>query len=125
MAMDDLIEAARRKDWDLVDERIPQVCNNPHVKKRAVELVNNSNGDVSDLGASILEKAKVLPRGSRQVLLNAMRTNSNQYTRYHSAFALAAHKPGQYVKEVIGVLREAVSDKDVSGIARAYLKKVK
>ena len=62
MKMEDIIDAARKENWGYVDERIPEVCDNPEVQKRVLQLLKDSDGYVRDLGASILGKAHINPR---------------------------------------------------------------
>lgn len=125
--MEDIIEAAKSENWKLVDQRITEVCNNIEVQKRAIKLLNDSDGNVRDLGASILGKANIpLKRFSniRPILKRIMDKDSNQYARYRAAFALAEHGAGDYKNDVLGVLNEASQDKDVGEIAKTYLKKL-
>jgi len=44
--MEDIIEAAKSENWKLVDQRITEVCNHIEVQKRAIKLLNDSDGNV-------------------------------------------------------------------------------
>ena len=128
MSMEDLIEAARKENWEYVDTRISKVCNDTKVQERALQLLKDSDGNVRDLAASILGKA-CIDSGKflkiRPVLGEVMEKDSNPYARYRAAFALAQHGPGTYKSEVIKTLKQASKDKDVSEIARGYLERLK
>jgi len=125
MGMEDIIQAAREENWELVDARIPEVCNDAAIQKQALQLLNDSNGNVRDLAASIFEKASKIPRGSKPILANVMAKDSNPYARYRAAFALAGHNAGTYKPEVIKVLKEARTDETVGEMAEKYLQRLK
>jgi HEAT repeat protein len=124
----ELIEAARREDWDYVDKRIPQVCNDrSYIEWARRNGINDPDGNVRDLAVSILEKADIPAdefRGMAEELHKLMVSDNNPYVRFRSAFALANHDPGNYRKEVVGVLEEAEKDEDVAALAKGYLKKM-
>lgn len=58
--------------------------------------------------------------GYSESLRRLMRSDSNVYVQFRSAFALAAH--GIRDAEVKGVLYRALKDKDTARIARGYLR---
>ncbi len=128
MTMEELIGAAKREEWDFVDEQIPAAVRfEVNVVWAYRNGLNNSDGNVRDLAASMLVKAKLSPTGMREAkpaLLRVMKSDSNPYARYRSAFALAEH--GYATKPVLAVLSEAEKDKDkdVRGEARKYLRKL-
>ena len=126
MRMEDIIDAARKEEWDLVDRRIPEVCNDSEAQEIAIKLLGDSNANLRDLGASILAKSTKLPTPTRTkpILQRVMEGDSNPYARYRAAFALAGHHPGRYRPKVIEVLKEAAQDKDVGQIAKDYLRRL-
>jgi HEAT repeat protein len=125
MKMEDIINAARKENWEYVDSRIPRICDDPKVQKKAAELLSDDDGNIRDLGASILGRAHNIPVKIKPILFNIMKNDSNPYARYRSAFALAGHNPGRYKKKVVTVLKEASCDKDVGDIAKEYLEMLK
>jgi hypothetical protein len=110
MDLDSLIGAARREQWETVDEAIPGLCNNGHVVDWASqEGLKDGDGNIRDLAVSLLEKR--------------MKEDDNPYVRYRSAFAIAAHDTGYHRQEVIETLKQAQQDENVSEFAEDYLKK--
>jgi hypothetical protein len=124
-----LADAAKAENWDAVDAQIPTIVKNPIYVQWAYErALSSSNPNLKDLGASILEKAVIKESQfskMRDKLFYRMMEETNQYVRYRSAFALAAHGPGTHKEEVIRVLQEASHDKDVGIFAKVYLKQLK
>lgn len=126
MGIEQLIEAARKEDWDTVDQEIPKI-----VKKRAAVQwayktgIKDSNANVRDLAVSILEKAPILEQdfsGMRETVYNLMKSDAHRYVRFRAAFTLAVHGAGEHKKDVARTLQEAEKDKDVSDIAKNYMK---
>ncbi len=128
MAMEDIIKAAIEENWDYVDERIPEVCDIPENQIRALELLKDFDGNLRDLGASIIQKAHIPPKRFlrfREALAENVLSDPHKYAKYRAAFALAEHGPGiSYRRRVLKVLREASSDEDVGEIARGYLERL-
>jgi hypothetical protein len=126
MAMDDLILAATEENWKYVDDRIPKVCDNPKIQDRAVDLLDNENPNLRDLGASIIEKAEIEPNKFFRIMpkLGAQLDDEHPPAKYRAAFALANHMTGKYDTQVRRILIEARNDKDVGEIARGYLKRL-
>lgn len=125
MNMEDLINAARKEDWKFVDEKIPEVCNDVKVQNKALKLLVDKEENVRDLGASILEKARIdSARFSRMraPLVRVMRNDNNIYVKYRAAFVLASHGPGEYTQEVLELIKQALEDKEVSEFAKNYLR---
>lgn len=123
--MEDLINAARKEDWRFVDEKIPEVCNNIKVQNMALRLLVDKDENVRDLGASILEKARIdSARFSRMraPLARVMKNDNNLHAKYRAAFALANHGPGEYIQEVLELIKQASEDKEVSEFAKNYLR---
>jgi hypothetical protein len=128
MTMEDIIDAALKENWEYVDGRIPQVCQDEEVQKRAYDLLTNKEPNLRDLGASILGKATIPEKrfsNMRDRLRDVMLSDSNIYARYRASFALAANGCGSYKTEVIGVLNKAKDNPDVGEIALEYLKRLK
>jgi len=127
-ALTELIEAARKEDWDLVDEKIPELVKDPSVVNWAYDSgIDDEDGNVRDFAASILEKARISKErfdDMRETIYGHMGSDSNKYVRFRSAFALAAHGVGSHRDEVERVLHEAEKDEDTADIARGYLGKI-
>ncbi|HLD04754.1 MAG TPA: hypothetical protein VJG90_03460 [Candidatus Nanoarchaeia archaeon] len=128
MKMQDLIDAAKRQKWEFVDTHLAEVCNDSSNIEWAVGVgLDDLDGNVRDLAASLLERADIQPSAFEQMrsrLHSVMTRDSHPYARYRSALALAAHGPGSYREEVMRVLGEASTDPDVSDLAKAYLSKL-
>lgn len=124
MMIDNLIEAVKDENWELVDEEIPKICNNGEFFRWASDPgLEDSDGNIRDFAASILEKTKrILSPDVKARLYTHMKTDENPYVRFRSAFALINHKPiEQYLADVLKVLREASEDPEVADIAKDYL----
>ena len=128
MTLRKIADAAKAEKWDEVDKLIPKLVKNPNYIQWAYErALSSSNPNLKDLGASILEKAVIAEEKfsmMRDKLYYRMIEEKNPYVRYRSAFALAVHGPGRYKGEVVRVLKEALSDEEVSTFAKKYLKKL-
>lgn len=126
--LEKLIQAAREENWAIVDERIPEICNEKSVIKWAYETgIEDKNEHVRDLAASILEKAD-LPEerfdGMRGKLYTLMESDDNRDVRFRAACTLAAHGPGDYTREVINILQKAREDPEIAEIANGYIKRL-
>jgi hypothetical protein len=124
LKLDDLINAAKKEDWGLVDKTIPEICN----KKTYVEWaykkgLKHTDDNVRDLAASILEKTRTLNPEMKTRLYYVMKDDSNFYAKFRAACALAAHAPEYHAMEVKNVLKKAEEDKGIKDIAKGYLKK--
>jgi hypothetical protein len=124
----DLINQAEAENWDEIDREIPDIVKNKdYVNWAYSTALSYANGNVRDLGVSILEKAAIEENEFAQMrdrLYNKMLNDSNIYVRFRSAFALAAHGPGKYKKKVISVLKSALKDDDVKDFAEKYIKQL-
>ena len=126
MAITNLIDAAKNEDWDSIDTEIPKVCDNPEYLSWAYETgIKDTDENVRDLAMSILEKshlsaAKFSPMKAE--ILKLMKSDSNPYVRFRSAFTLTAHEASS--PEVIDVLKEAQKDPDTADIAKEYLSRL-
>ena len=120
-----LVRDAKAQDWGNVDKRIPEVARNAEYVKWAYNnALTDRNGNVRDLAASIIEKATLTDDQfglMREKLYQRMISDSNQYVRFRSAFALAAHGLKKYKMAVIRTLKQALKDKGVEELARNYL----
>ncbi len=126
--IEELVDAAKREDWDTIDDVIPKVCNTQSYIQWAYETgVEDKDGNVRDLAVSILEKAQIPSAHFRDIgktLYGLMNSDDNPYVRFRAAFALAAHDMGDHGERVIEVLREAKKNPDVADLAEGYLSKV-
>jgi hypothetical protein len=127
VTIEEIISAAKNEQWDFVDKQIPLVCNVPEVIDRSSELLTDSDGNLRDLGASILAKAKLSDKKYNQVRPTLFKNlgDSHIYARYRAAFALAEHDQKPYDKEILNVLGEASEDPEVGEIAKKYSEKHK
>ena len=126
--LSDLKDAARIEDWDSVDLSIPVIARDPRFYEWAFkEGMEEINVDVRDLAASIIEKSDIEAREfsrMRDALFVHMTSDENKYVRFRLAFALAKHGSGEYKRQVVDVLKEASTDKDVKEIANRYLHRI-
>ncbi len=122
----DLIQAAKKENWDYVDNAIESNADK-YSSWAYNQGIMNTDNNVRDLAVSILEKAHFDGRfsGMRATIYTLMTTDSHKYVRFRSAFTLAAHGPGEYKDSVLQTLKEAEQDEDVSEIARKYIEKLK
>ena len=93
MAMEDLIAAAKKEKWKVVDRNLPEAAQkDANVVWAYRDGLKDPNGNVRDLAATLLAKAKLSVREmqeARPILRSVMMSDSNPYARYRSAFALA------------------------------------
>lgn len=126
MKLDKLVEAAKAENWDLVDEQLPDVVKDYASVEWAYDsALSDNDGNVRDLGVSIIELADIPPANFKKMeysLRQHMKQDDNPYVRFRCAFALAAHDSPD--EEVVRVLNEATRDDDVADIAQNYLKKI-
>lgn len=119
-----LIDAAKEEKWEIVDSTIPAAVRVPEVVDWAYkEGVNDPNGNVRDLAASVLEKADISSNEIPEVrkALSVQLEDSHPYARFRAACALAAHGPGEYATDVKIVLKEFRDDPEVRDIAKKYI----
>jgi hypothetical protein len=125
--LDKLVSAAKKEDWNFVDLNISKIKDKPDYIRWAYDKgIHDKDKNVRDLGVSILEKAEISKSRfdvMKEELLYLMKSDTNPYVRFRSAFALAAH--GASNSEVKKVLLKAKKDPDVADIAAGYLKKIK
>jgi len=125
MNMEELISAALEKDWDRVDQEMPEVVQLPEAVNWAYDVgIYADNGDVRDLGVSIIELSVILPEKfeeKRERLFDMMQNDKNSYVQYRCAFAFVQHGVGDYQTEVEATLNRALKDKEVSAQAQRYL----
>jgi hypothetical protein len=123
MCLDSVIRAAKEEKWDVVDQQIPDICNDAAaITWASTQGLRDDDGNVRDLAASILEKTTApLEPGIKRQLLHHMKTDGNPYVRFRSAFALTGHDPKYHKTEVAVVLREAEKDSATGEIAKTYL----
>lgn len=119
--LEELINAARSEQWDFVDEHISAVANEADVLTWALGVgLEDADGNVRDLAASILEKSSTaLPEALHDKLLQLMEKDSNPYAQFRSAFALYVR--GERSPEVVAKMKEATNDPATADIAKGYL----
>ncbi|MBU0466109.1 MAG: hypothetical protein KJ718_00080 [Nanoarchaeota archaeon] len=129
MGIEKLIDAAKKEDWETVDEQLPEVCEDPSVVSWAYnEGIKDDDGNIRDLAVSLLEKAPISESefdDMRETVYGLMTSDLNKYVKFRAAFALAAHGVGSHKAEVEQLLHEAEKDNEIAKIARGYLAKVK
>lgn len=128
MMIEKYVKEAKKENWDLIDSDMPKIVKDPdNVRWAYQKALDDTDENVRDLGASILEKGKI-PRGQlekvKQHLFEKMMTDSNPYVRYRCAFALINHSTGEYNSELKKVIAEAKLDPDVADQAQEYEKKL-
>lgn len=128
MTREELKKAAEAEDWETVDSEITEVVKDPsNIEWAYKTLIHDRNGNVRDLGVSILEKAHIPEKKFKEfrpTLYKIMTSDDNPYVRYRSAFALTVHGSGEYKEDVQKVLHQAEKDKDVSDLAMEYLSQI-
>lgn len=128
--LENLIEAARKEDWDYVDETIPKISGDRiYIDWAIKEGIDDNNGNVRDLAVSILGKTKLNDKDLKEIETKFHRClyDSNTYVRYRTVFALMEQKSGVYGRNplIVKTLKEAEKDEAVSGIAKGYLQRIK
>lgn len=126
-----IVSYAAEEKWDEIDDDlIPQICgmDDPTTVDWALGELGSSDPNVRDVAASILGK-HYIPQDklekTRDSLYTAMGSDTNEFVRYRSAFALVEHGTGKYpLGEIVSVLTEASKSEDVASIAKNYLKKI-
>ena len=116
-----LIGLAKEEKWDDIDAEIPKVSRLPEIVKWAYKNgLFESNEQVRDLAASILEKADWSDnqRWIHDLVYNTLRQEKHPYARFRMACALYAH--GERKPDVVSILENAPDD--VQPIAQKYLK---
>jgi hypothetical protein len=119
----ELIALAEKEDWDSIDKKIPEVCNDGEVLNWAYfQGIFSKTDNVRDLGASILEKAewpKQYYDTIKHYLIGTLGTEKHQFAKFRMACALAAHD--EWTEQVLEVLKAAPPE--VKEISDKYLKK--
>ena len=118
---EEMIDAARAERWDFVDEHIGEFADNPEVFAWAAGGgLEDADGNIRDLAASILEKStKSLEPRTRGKLLSLIDGDPNIYVQFRSSFALYVR--GYRLEKVVLKLREASKDPATENIAKGYL----
>jgi HEAT repeat protein len=115
----------KEPDWNKVDKTIPKICNDQEFINWAYkEGLYDSERNVRDLAASVLEKTKILTEDMKDRLYQVMRTDTHIYARFRAACALAAHDLEYHADEIKKALESsAEEDPDIKDTADKYLKK--
>lgn len=123
-SLNELIGAAKKEDWNKVDAILPEVCNDSSFIEWALKNgLKDSDGNIRDLAASILEKTQKITKDMKDRLYQVMKQDSHPYAKFRAAFAIAAHDLQYHPDEVKEVLEIAKKDKDISDIAYRYSEK--
>ncbi len=118
--VNDLVDHAKREDWDYVDEQVDQLKDNSAIIKWAYEHgLADPNGNVRDLAATICEKSQLSIDNKKRDRLGANLSDTWPYAAFRAACALAAHGPGSYKGDVIITLKRFLVDDDTSVKDRA------
>ena len=119
-SIDSMAAAAQLEDWDSVDAALLTLPDDQAVNDRAASWLDNEDGNMRDLGASVFERSKLPLSESVIVRLSEMLTDdTNPYASYRSAFALFCHDI--HTPKVVDALQLALQDEDVAEIAAGYL----
>ncbi len=118
---EEIVTAAKEERWNFVDENLAETVNNPEVTRWALnDGLNDEDGNLRDLAASILEKSDyVLSDEEESKLLNLLENDENPYVRFRCAFALYAR--GDRSSKVVAKIEEALHDPATEEIAKNYL----
>lgn len=116
-----LIEAAKSEDWEAVDGSIASLSNDQNVLDWALQTgIDDEDGNLRDLGVSILERSSYELEPADEVKLNEMlKEDENPYVQFRAAFTL--FNRGDRSTQVLDKMREALGDEDVKEIAQNYL----
>ena len=138
--LEDLVSAAKAEDWEEIDSvKIPRLAAMDDSQFAIYDWIVGSglvdgNKNVRDVAASLFAEyglksnhvSEVRIKKGHDELLK-MLEDKHPYARYRAAFAISKHdlckKHADHIVILLPVLREAAKDKDVSDIAKAYLKK--
>jgi hypothetical protein len=123
MNMEKLRQAAVKEDWEFIDSKIPEICNDPSAIASAKKWLFDQDGNVRDLAASILEKTNQDINPMKTKLYAIIKADPHPYARFRSACALAAH--GEKTNVIKTTLSEFKEDPDVADIAKQYLARLK
>lgn len=121
VCLNDLIRAARRGEWGLIDAAIPPMANDSEVISWVWgKGIGSKDGNLRDLAVSILEKSSYeLKPENREKLRELLKGDENPYVQFRAAFTL--FNRGDRSGVVIDKLYEATGNEDVCQIAQGYL----
>ncbi len=120
--LEGLIGAAQSEDWDRVDVVLPELVDNPETVSWATQALDDKDGNLRDLAASIFERSQIDLQPEVQGRLRLMiSVDENPYAQFRAAFALFSR--GDRSPEVMAKMNEAMKDPDVKEIAERYLSK--
>lgn len=118
--LDELETMAVEENWEAIDASIVLVADDPIFIMWAKTGINDSDGNLRDLAASLFEKSSIeLTEDDNESLLQHVRHDDNPYASFRSAFAL--YRAGNRSQEVMNKLHEALNDEDVADTAKHYL----
>jgi hypothetical protein len=117
----DLLEAAKREDWDFVDANI----SSEHLTLERLQWAKreglvDADQNVRDFAATLLDESDaVLDKVDQAWLAGQMAEDDHPIVRYRLAIAL--YKRGNRSPEVVAMMKEASKDPDVGELATIYL----
>jgi len=116
-----LVEAAKKEQWDIMDAQIPNFCNNEKIIYWSLqEGFEDENANVRDLAVSLLEKSKYeLQDDDKTKLHTALENDENVYVQFRAAFTL--YNRGDRSEDVMNKMNEALDNTEVKEIAEKYL----
>lgn len=119
-----LASNATDEDWKKIDNKVPYVCEKSRVRNWAYQKgLYDTNPNIRDLAASILEKAKWPIDDETMIthnLAGAFMLEKHPYAKFRMACALYSH--GDRNVEVLDALKN--SPEDVKDIAQKYLEQM-
>lgn len=117
----ELIEAARKEDWDFVDGNI----NESHLTRTQINWaldmgLGDEDKNIRDLAATLLDKSdESLNPEEVQKLENIMTEDSYHIVQYRIAIAL--YKRGNRNPLVVQMMKDAREDPDVGELACSFI----
>ena len=119
---EDLLAAAKRKDWAFVDEHIGGFIKMNEVLWALNHGLIDSEYNIRDLAATILDESEVrLPGPTISQQLEAQ-MQTDPYPIVCFRLAVALWKRGYHTDAVMAKMREALADPDVGETARKWEK---
>lgn len=121
VSLNELIDAAKREDWDFVDGNI----NESHLSREQIDWalkigLADTDDNVRDLAATLLDRSdEVLGEEEVGALEKQMAEDSYHIVRFRIAIAL--YKRGDRNDAVAEIMNEAKNDPDVGELASKYL----
>ncbi len=124
VTFEDLLESAKREDWDFVDANI----NESHVIKERIDWaifdgIFDEDENVRDFAATLLNKTDVVfDKTALEVLEKRMNNDDYHIVRYRIAIVLYGRN--YITPEIQKMIGEAREDPDVGELAKACMYKI-